>query len=118
MIPTTAKTQGAWAWILQRLTAVLLLFFLGAHIFVLHYIPENMNIHFLGVAARFKSVLYMFIDSGLLAVSLYHGFNGVRNVLFDFVGDERKRNLVNIVLLVAGIAFFLWGAYALTFFLK
>lgn len=118
MTPTSAKPQGVWAWILQRLTAVLLIFFLGAHIFVLHYVPENLTINFLGVAARFKSALYVFIDSGLLAVSLYHGFNGVRNVLFDFVGDDGKRNLINIVLLVAGIAFFLWGAYALTFFLK
>lgn len=118
MTPTTAKPQGVWAWILQRLTAVLLLFFLGTHIFVLHYIPENLTINFLGVAARFKSVMYMFIDSGLLAASLYHGFNGVRNVLFDFVGDEGKRKFINIFLLIAGMAFFLWGAYALTFFAK
>jgi len=118
MTPTTAKPQGVWAWILQRFTAVLLLFFLGAHIFVLHYVPENLNINFLGVAARFKSVLYLFIDSGLLATSLYHGFNGVRNILFDFIGDEGKRHVINMFLLVAGIAFFLWGAYALTFFLK
>lgn len=118
MTHSPVKPQGVWAWILQRITAALLLFFLGAHIFVLHYVPENLNISFLGVAARFKSVLYLFIDSGLLAVSLYHGFNGVRNVLFDFISDEGKRNIINMFLLVAGLAFFLWGAYALTFFLK
>ena len=118
MTQTPSKTQGVWAWILQRVTAILLLFFLGTHIFVLHYIPENMSINFLGVAARFKSVLYMFIDGGLLAVSLFHGFNGVRNVLFDFVTSEGKRNIINIVLLIAGIAFFLWGAYVLTFFVN
>lgn len=118
MTQSSVKPQGVWAWILQRITAVLLLFFLGAHIVVLHYVPENLNINFLGVAARFKSVLYLFIDSGLLAVSLYHGFNGVRNILFDFISDAGKRNVINMFLLVAGLAFFLWGAYALTFFLK
>lgn len=118
MTSTSTKTQGVWAWILQRFTAVLLLFFLGTHIFVLHYIPENLTIDFLGVAARFKSVMYIFIDSGLLAASLYHGFNGVRNILFDFFVDDGKRKFINIILLIAGIVFFLWGAYALTFFVK
>jgi hypothetical protein len=68
MTHITTKPQGVWAWILQRVTAVLLVVFLGTHLFVLHYIPDNMNINFLGVAARFKSVLYLVIDSGLLAV--------------------------------------------------
>ena len=118
MTQVTPKPQGVWAWILQRITAVLLVFFLGAHLTVLHYVPENMNINFLGVAARFKSVLYVIIDSGLLAVALYHALNGVRNVLFDFVGDAGKRRALNVVFVIVGLAYLIWGAYALTFFVK
>lgn len=118
MTQVTTQPQGVWAWILQRITAVLLIFFLGAHLFVLHYVPENLNISFLGVAARFKSVLYIVIDSGLLATALYHGLNGVRNVLFDFVADEGKRRAITVVLFIVGLAFLIWGAYALTFFVK
>ncbi len=118
MTQVSPKPQGVWAWILQRITAVLLFFFLGAHLLVLHYIPENLSINFLGVAARFKSVLYLLIDSGLLAVGLYHALNGVRNVLFDFVVSAGMRRAINAMLLTAGVAFFLWGAYALMFFLK
>jgi len=118
MTSTTPQPQGVWAWIMQRVTAVLLIFFLGTHLFVLHYVPENMNINFLGVAARFKSVLYLIVDSGLLALALYHGLNGVRNVLFDFVVASDKRRALTIVLLIVGLAFFGWGAYALTFFIK
>jgi succinate dehydrogenase hydrophobic membrane anchor protein len=118
MTQISLKPQGVWAWILQRITAVLLFFFLGAHLFVLHYVPENLNINFLGVAARFKSVLYLVIDGGLLATALYHGLNGIRNVLFDFVISTGMRRAINAMLLTAGVAFFLWGAYALMFFLK
>jgi succinate dehydrogenase / fumarate reductase, membrane anchor subunit len=118
MTQITAKPQGVWAWILQRVTAVLLIVFLGTHLLVLHYVPENMNINFLGVAARFKSVLYVIIDSGLLAVALYHALNGVRNILFDFVVDEGKRRTFNILFWLVGLAFLLWGAYALMFFVK
>lgn len=112
------QPQGVWAWILQRLTAVLLIVLLGTHLAVLHYVPENMNINFLGVAARFKSVLYLIVDAGLLAVGLYHALNGVRNVIFDFVLDEGKRNGINLLLLGVGLVFLLWGAYALTAFMK
>ena len=118
MTQVTPKPQGVWAWIWQRITAVLLVFFLGTHLFVLHYVPENMNINFLGVAARFKSVLYLVVDSGLLAVALYHALNGIRNVLFDFVADDGKRRALTWLLLIAGIAYLIWGAYALTLFVK
>ena len=74
----TASAQGVWAWILQRITAVLLAFFLGTHLAVLHYVDENLLINFAGVAARMKSVLYLFIDGGLLLIGLYHALNGVR----------------------------------------
>jgi len=118
MTQLSAKPQGVWAWILQRITAVLLVFFLGAHLTVLHYVPENMNINFLGVAARFKGLLYVIIDSGLLAVALYHSLNGIRNVLFDFIGYAGKRRALTIVLVLVGLVYLIWGAYALTFFVK
>lgn len=114
----SAKPQGVWAWILQRLSAVLLVVLLGTHIFVLHFVPENMTINFLGVAARFKSLLYLIIDSGLLAVGLYHGLNGIRNVVFDFVLAEGTRRILNVLLFIIGLAFLIYGAYALTFFMK
>lgn len=118
MTQTPSQPQGVWAWILQRFTAVLLVVFLGTHIFVLHYVPENLNINFVGVAFRFKSLLYLIIDSGLLATGLYHGLNGLRNVIFDFVINDGTRTLINWVLLIVGIGFTAYGAYALTFFMK
>ncbi len=118
MTQQTIKPQGVWAWILQRITAVLLLVLLGTHLAILHYVPENLNINFLGVAARFKSVLYLIVDSGLLAVGLYHALNGVRNVLFDYIIADSTRRTINTVMWLVGIVFLAWGAYALTAFLK
>ena len=114
----SAQTSGVWAWIWQRISAVLLVFFLGTHIFVLHFVPANMVINFAGVAVRFQSALYMVIDTGLLAFSLYHGLNGVRNVVFDFVTAAGTRRVINWLLWIVGLIYLIWGAYALTFFLK
>ena len=113
-----ARPQGVWPWILQRITAKLLFVLLGAHLVVLHFVPANLNINYFGVAARFQSVLYLIIDSGLLATGLYHGLNGVRNVLFDYIVEDNTRRAINVVLILVGLAFLLWGGYALTAFLK
>ncbi len=113
-----ARPQGVWAWILQRITAVLLFVFLGTHLAVLHFVPSNMNINFLGVAARFQSTLYVLIDSGLLITGVYHGLNGVRNILFDFIIGESTRRTITTLFLLVGVVFALWGIYALTVFFK
>ena len=118
MTQSPSQPQGVWAWILQRLTAILLVVFLGTHIFVLHYVPENLNINAAGVIIRFKSFLYLIVDSGLLATGLYHGLNGVRNSFFDYIVNESARRLINWMLLIVGVAFTAYGAYALTFFVK
>jgi succinate dehydrogenase cytochrome b556 subunit len=116
--PTPAKAQGVWAWILQRLSAVLLFVLLGTHLAVLHYVDENLVITFAGVAARMKSVLYLIVDGGLLSVGLYHALNGLRAVIFDFGFGESVRRAITYMLLVVGVAFLLWGTYALAAFLQ
>ena len=113
-----ASAQGVWAWILQRVTAVLLAVFLGTHLAVLHYVDENLVITFAGVATRMKSVLYLFIDGGLLIIGLYHALNGLRAIILDFVVAENARRSVTAVLWVLGVAFALLGLYALAAFLQ
>jgi succinate dehydrogenase cytochrome b556 subunit len=118
MQQTPARAQGVWAWILQRITAVLLFVLLGTHLIVLHFVPDNLTINFIGVAARMKSVLYLIVDGGLLTVGLYHALNGLRAVLLDLGFSENGRRNITYVLLVVGVAFLLWGLYALAAFLK
>ena len=118
MTQLAPKPQGVWAWILQRITAALLLVLLGAHIAIMHFIPANLSINFIGVAARMQSVLYLFVVGGLLAVGLYHALNGVLNVLFDCVVKQGPRRAINTVMWIMGIGFTLWGAYARTAFVK
>jgi succinate dehydrogenase / fumarate reductase, membrane anchor subunit len=118
MTRTNPQPQGVWPWIGQRLTGILLVLLLGTHLAVLHYVPANMNINVLSVAMRVKNVLYMLVDSGLLVLGLFHGLNGIRNVLFDFIIADGPRRWLNRTLFVVGAGFTLWGAYALWVFIQ
>lgn len=108
--------EGSWAWVLQRITAVLLLALLGAHFFVLHFIPSEAYITFAGVSARLQRVLFWVIDFGLLVIALYHGLNGVRAVALDYW--PRADRSLSLVLMLIGLAAALYGGQALTVFIR
>ena len=111
------KSSGAWAWLLQRISAVLLLGLLSTHIIVLHWIRPGGEIAFGSVSMRLQTLLYMVIDYSLLAAALYHGLNGVRNVVLDFTWGLRAERAVSTVLLLVGVIAFVYGAWALTPFI-
>lgn len=113
-----SQAQGVTAWVWQRITAALLLLLLGVHLAVLHFVPANMNINANGVSLRLSAALYLAVDSGLLALGLFHGLNGLRNVLFDFVTAKAKRRALTWALTLVGLAFLGWGAVALWTFLR
>lgn len=112
-----SRAQGVWAWILQRVSAVVLLLLLGIHMFVMHYIPGEPLIEFASVQVRVKSLLFQVVDAGLLSFVLYHAFNGLRAVIFDFGVSEGWQRTVNWVLIVAGVGLFILGILALRSFI-
>ncbi|MCL4424065.1 MAG: succinate dehydrogenase [Firmicutes bacterium] len=109
-------TQGLWAWFLQRVSAALLIFFLGTHFFVLHFVPGNIDINFAGVQTRLQSALFIVVDLGLLVTGLYHGLNGVRAVVLDWW--PRLASSITWVLWIVGVAATVYGWQTLLVFLR
>ncbi len=80
---------GMWAWVLQRVTALLLLVALFIHIWV----------------TRFNPV----VDLTILALGLFHGLNGVRTILIDFGLSIRWQKGLFWLFLAVGVISFLVG---------
>lgn len=114
---TARKSSGSWSWLLQRVTAAVLILLLGWHVVVLHWVRPGGAIAFGSVTIRLQTLLYMVIDYGLLAFALYHGLNGVRNVLLDFTFGQRAQKAISMLLLLVGLTAFVYGAWALTPFI-
>jgi len=106
-------TSGSYAWIMQRATAVLLLAFLGAHWWITHFAPVGEAITFERVSFRLKDAMLVFVDSGLLAIVLYHALNGLRNVILDFNIGRTAERALSIILVIVGIVAFVYGLNAL-----
>ena len=121
----TARTQhvrvaprsGTYAWLLQRATAYGLIIFLAVHMWVNHFTPVTTcnELTFEIVNNRYYAypVIYAINTIGLLTCSLFHGFNGVRNVLYDFVTNPTGRRIGTVVLMVLGAALLIDGSLTL-----
>jgi succinate dehydrogenase hydrophobic anchor subunit len=88
-------------WLGQRITAVLLIVFLGVHLWASNFATDW--------AAMFQAV----IDMSLLALVLLHGLNGVRTVVLDFGLGQQGRQFLSLSLIMVGIVAFISGAYGI-----
>ena len=97
---------GTIPWLLQRLTAYGLVVFLAVHMWFNHFadLRTGNRLTFEIVNRRFELLpaLYAINDIGLLACTLFHGLNGVRNVVYDWSTNLALRRAVTVILLVVG----------------
>ncbi len=104
------------AWLLQRVTAVGLVVFLGIHLWLLHYRSPGEIVKFGDVAVRLRTLSFIVVDLGLLSFGLYHAFNGVNGILQDY-GIGRGRRTKWVLILLGGVMTLLGGTSILGFVL-
>jgi len=91
---------NVWLWLFQRITAVLLIIFLGLHLWLANFGQASASLRaMLGVI--------------LLGLALFHGLNGVRTVILDFDVGVQGRKLTTVMLLLLGAASLLFGVHGL-----
>jgi succinate dehydrogenase / fumarate reductase membrane anchor subunit len=112
-----APRRGTMSWILQRVSAYGLVLFLTVHMWVNHFTPvtTNQELTFQLVNSRFfvYPVIYAINDIGLLTCALFHGFNGVRNVVYDLVTNTTARRIATALLVILGVILLIDGSLTL-----
>jgi succinate dehydrogenase / fumarate reductase cytochrome b subunit len=76
-------SPGQWSWLAHRITGVAIILFLFAHVVdvaVVGWGPEAYN----RVIAVYHNPLVKLLELGLVAAVLYHAYNGVKIMVFDF----------------------------------
>lgn len=107
------ENAGAmWLWLLQRVTAVVLVLGLAVHIVATHVLNLG-DLSYDNVAGRLAVPLFVVVDFALLGAGIFHALNGLRMVLLDYGFSGRSKTMLSLGLLVFGVAAFGYGAWAL-----
>lgn len=103
------RQTGGWAFILQRVTALGLTFYLYLHLIVLGLLakgPQGYD-QFLALA---HSPLFIFGELLVVAAGILHGLNGIRVTLTAFgVSVTRQKQLFFGLMAIAIIAILVFG---------
>ena len=100
-------------WFLQRVTGAALLVLLILHFWVEHFTAEvrTGGLTFEVVQRRFfENRWFVAVDIAFLIIALYHGLNGLRNIILDFgrvTGPYRVA--VTWGLVIVGLVVAYWG---------
>ena len=108
--------RNALHWYLQRITGALLVVLLAAHFWVEHFMTADLQhgkLTYEAIHARVANPLWQTIDISFLLVALYHGLNGLRNIVLDY---SRFRpgavQAITASLVALGIVWAYWGITA------
>lgn len=98
---------GMWAWLLHRISGLVLVGYLFVHIWVISTAATaNGKIDFTALMASMANPFVAVGELGLLAVILFHGLNGIRVLLFDVgVGLNSQKQIFWGLMAVAIVVF-------------
>jgi Succinate dehydrogenase/Fumarate reductase transmembrane subunit. len=99
---------------------VVILVLLGLHMAIMHLdaslgiagVPGAKPVDWASVVERMKSLFFALTYVILLGAALYHGFYGLRNIVFELNPGPRLRRMINVGLSLIGLALFLFGTWA------
>ena len=103
----------AWLWLLQRVSGLLILGLVMAHMIVNHFVDPATTITVGYVVANVRKAAFLFVDSSLLLFGLFHALTGLRNVLYDFFAGAGARKFIVRGCTAIGVTFFVFGVIVL-----
>lgn len=109
------KATGMWAWVLFRISGLVLVLYLFAHIGIIstgRFGEDGDTLN--SIMELFESPVLILLDLLLVWAVLFHALNGVRIVLMDFgLGIKQHKVVFWVCMAIAVIclAFFAWVAF-------
>lgn len=107
------ERMGIWGRFGIYLSALILLFFLISHVYIIHY-GSNHIITAKSVSSELRSYFVTVVDIALLATCIFHGLAGFRSVVLDLEIFGRRGDryfiysliIIGVCLLILGIIIF------------
>jgi succinate dehydrogenase / fumarate reductase membrane anchor subunit len=110
------------AWFFMRISGLILVFLALGHLTITHILNNVESINYYFVSNRWADpktgVIWRLWDLTMINLAVIHGFNGLRQVLDEYVTRPGRRVIVHTLIWSAAIALIGIGSYAILMFQK
>lgn len=111
--------RNTYVWLLQIITGVLIAVFLGIHMVLQHldailgFFGANMAdlTSWASMMDRAEQGIFVALYIALLAVGLYHGIYGLRNIILEATSSAKVKSVITWSFIILGIGVFAWATY-------
>jgi len=104
------------AWWFTRVSGLILLFMALIHFSMMHITMDSWNITYEWVAQRYSTPFWKTYDIIMLVLAMFHGCNGVRYVIDDYIRPQGLRVALNSLVYVATLALLIYGSVGILTF--
>lgn len=105
-----------FSWWFFRVSGVGLIFLAILHLVLMHVVNDVSATGYDFVAARYANPFWRLYDLLLLTLALFHGLNGLRIILDDYIVQRGVRLAVQSLLFLVAITFWLMGTITIVTF--
>jgi succinate dehydrogenase / fumarate reductase membrane anchor subunit len=105
-----------YAWLFMRVSGLTLIVMVLIHFAIMHVINDIQDINFAFVVKRFGTPFWISYDLVMLVLALFHGLNGLRTIIDDYVKSRPWRVIWLSALYVVGLVFLVVGTVTLVTF--
>jgi succinate dehydrogenase / fumarate reductase membrane anchor subunit len=106
-----------WWWYFMRLSGLLLVVLALGHLFIMHIAHNVEQINYAFVASRWshptQGVLWRLWDLSMISLAVMHGFNGIRQVTYEYLHRPFQRVVVTTAIWSAAVVLIVIGSYAI-----
>ena len=102
-----------WSWFFMRVSGLVLVFLALVHFAITHIVTDVADTDSRFVSERWANPLWRLFDWALLALALFHGLNGLRWIVDDYVRSARARAGVKSTLYSVSLALFAYGTFTI-----
>lgn len=109
-----------FAWFFMRISGLVLVFLAVGHLFVMHILNNVETINYAFVASRWAAPRTGFIwrlwDATLISLAVIHGFNGLRQILYEYLTRPGRRVVAGTLIWTFTIVLIGLGGYSILMF--
>ncbi len=108
------------AWFFMRISGLILVFLALGHLTITHILNNVESINYFFVSNRWANprtgVFWRLWDLTMINLAVLHGFNGLRQVLDEYVTKPGRRVIIGSVIGITALLLIMIGNYAILMF--